>query len=411
MNFLFVHQNFPGQFRHVAAALADSPRNKVVAIGDGENIRARPRLHPAITVLGYPALRGANPSTHHYLRDYERAVRRGQAVARTALDLKKKGFSPDVVVVHPAWGEGIFLKDVFPAARHVHYFEFFYRGEGSDVGFDPEYPASFDDRLRVRVKNSTQLLSLDVADAGLSPTHWQKGQYPAAFQDRIEVIHDGIDTSAVCPDAAAELSVDDRTFTARDRLITYVARNLEPYRGFHVFMRALPAILSANPDAQVLVVGGDEVSYGRPLKGDGNYRTALQKEIGGRADWSRVHFLGRLPYAQYLAVLRISSAHAYLTYPFVLSWSMLESMSAGCALVASATPPVQEVVRDGENALLVDFFDAEGLAERISDILRHPASYRRMRENARETIRARYDLNSICLPAMQRFLTNTWLAK
>jgi glycosyltransferase involved in cell wall biosynthesis len=403
MNFLSVQQNFPGQFRHVAANLAGDERHRVVALGETENLQGRPLLHPAIRPLGHAAPPPPNPGTHHYIRDYERAIRRGQLTARAAMELQSQGFRPDVVAVHPGWGEGLFLKDIFPQARHIHYCEFFYHGEGSDVGFDPEYPASLDDRLKVRIKNSPQLIGMDTADAGLSPTQWQKAQYPASWTDKIHVLHEGIDTQHVAPDPRAELEVDGMRFRAGDPVITYVARNLEPYRGFHVFMRTLPRVLAQHPRAHVLIVGGDDVSYGvRPPEGK-TYPGILREEIGEGLDWSRVHFLGKVPYARFLSVLQVSAVHVYLTYPFVLSWSLLEAMAAGYLLVASDTAPVREVIRHGNNGLLADFFDTDTLAKHILEALNQPARFTDLRARARDHVVARYDLSRHCLPEALKF--------
>jgi glycosyltransferase involved in cell wall biosynthesis len=279
-----------------------------------------------------------------------------------------------VICAHPGWGEALFLKDVFPAAKLLLYLEFFYRAHGSDMGFDPEFPTSFDDRCRVRVRNSTQLLSLEAADAGISPTRWQRDQYPRAFHDRIHVMHDGVQSDLVCPAPVAEFVLPDGRGTLRsgDEVLTFVARNLEPYRGFHTFMRALPAVLAARPKVQVLIVGGDEVSYGRRLPDGESYRSAYLKELGSSFDASRVHFLGKVPYPRFLEVLRLSSAHVYLTYPFVLSWSLLEAMSCACAVIASDTAPVREVIKAGRNGLLVDFFAPDALAEKIVSVLENP---------------------------------------
>ncbi|MES2538793.1 MAG: glycosyltransferase family 4 protein [Pseudomonadota bacterium] len=404
MKFLLVHQNFPGQFRHLAKALADDPAHQVIGIGDAGNLEGRAPLHPGIKVFSYRPHGRGRKDTHHYLRDFEGHVRRGQSVVRAALSLKEQGFRPDVVLAHPGWGEALFLRDVFPDARHIDYFEFYYHGADGDVGFDPEFPATLDDRLKVRVKNSTQLHSLVACDQGWSPTEWQKQRFPAEFHSRIRVIHEGVDTQAIGPDAGAWIDAGARRFHAGDEVVTYVARNLEPYRGFHVFMRALPALLAQRPDAHVLIVGGDEVSYGRRLPDGQTYRQLYCEELGDRVDWPRVHFLGKLPYAAYLKVLQVSAAHVYLTYPFVLSWSMLEAMAAGCALVASATSPVQEVVRDGENGLLVDFFDGEGLARSVAEVLARPENFRAMRERARRTVVDDYDLRTHCLPRLLEML-------
>ena len=407
MNFLFVHQNFPGQFRHAARALAADPGNTVVCVGETRNLKDRPALHPAIRLLAYEPHGGGGRETHHYLREHESHVRRGQSLVRLLMGLREQGFRPDVVAAHPGWGEGLFLKDVFPEARHVQYFEYYYHGTGGDVGFDPEFPSSLDDRLRIRLKNATQLHSLVACDQGLSPTRWQYSRYPAEFRAKIEVCHDGIDTAVARPDATAGFSVDGLQLRAGDEVVTYVARNLEPYRGFHTFVRSLPRLQALRPSARVVVVGGDEVSYGRKPAEGTTYRQQYLAEVEGRVDLSRVHFTGKLPYADYLRLLQVSAAHVYLTYPFVLSWSMLEAMASGCALVASATPPVQEVVEDGRNGLLTGFFDADALAGRVAEVLARPEHWQSMRKAARDTVLDRYDLRTVCLPRILSLLTGS----
>lgn len=407
MNFLFIHQNFPGQFRHVAAALARDPSHQMVGLGDGANIRVPPQPVERLRVVGYRHEEKPNPATHHYLRDHEHHIRRGQNVARACLELVRQGFHPDVVMAHPGWGEAIFLRDVFPQARLLNYCEYYYRADGGDVGFDPDFPVDMDDRLKVRVRNNTQLQSLVAGDRGLSPTRWQHSRYPSDLARRIEVIHEGIDTATVRPDDQAQLVVDGIALRAGDPVITYVARNLEPYRGFHVFMRALPRLLARHPGARVLVVGGDDVSYGRRLPKGETYREKYLAEANAMAeaiDWSRVHFFGKLPYADYLKVLQVSAAHVYLTYPFVLSWSMLEAMATGCLLVASDTAPVTEVLKHGENGLLTPFFDHDALADRLLDVLAAPEDFRHLRDAARQTIEASYDRDRICLPAWLRWM-------
>ena len=406
MRFLFIHQNFPGQFRHVAKALADNPAHQVIGVGEARNVQGRPALHPKIQVLTYQPHGNSHAETHHYLRDYEGHIRRGQAVARLLIQLRdEKKFTPDVVVAHPGWGEGLFLKDIFPRARHIQYFEFYYQGSGGDVGFDPEFPATLDDQLRVRIKNSTQLQSLVACDQGLSPTAWQQSRFPAEFHPKIQVIHEGVDTEVVHPDPNAWISINGQRLQAGDEVVTYVARNLEPYRGFHTFMRMLPHLQALRPNARVIVVGGDDVSYGRRLPEGQTYRQRYSAEVQNQVDWSRVHFVGKLPYADYLKVLQVSAAHVYLTYPFVLSWSMLEAMAAGCLVVGSATTPVQEVVQDGHNGLLVDFFDPHALAQKLAQVLDAPQQFAPLRQQARQTAVTRYDLKTHCLPQMLACLT------
>lgn len=405
MRLLFVHQNFPGQYKHLAPAFASDPRCEVLGIGEADNLARAAGLHPRLRVIPYAKPEGAGKQTHHYLRSMEAAVRRGQSVARLALDLRKQGFKPDVICAHPGWGEALFLKDVFPDAKLLVYLEFYYRAYGSDMNFDPEYPATFDDRFRIRVRNGTQLLSLEAADAAVSPTAWQKAQFPALMRDRIDVIHDGVDVAAIAArggDQTAAFAVPgtDRILRIGDEIVTYVARNLEPYRGFHVFMRALPLILRARPHAQVVVVGGDEVSYGRTLPGGETYRQCMLKEVGSELDLKRVHFVGKLPYAQYLDLLRLSSVHVYLTYPFVLSWSLIEAMASACCLVASRTPPVQEVIEDGRNGRLVDFFSPQDIAGQVIDVLSDQASTQSLRMQARTDAYSRFDLHGVTLPRL-----------
>jgi glycosyltransferase involved in cell wall biosynthesis len=381
---LFVHQNFPGQYRHLAAHYAADAGYRVVAVGEKPNLLRQPRL-PGVEVLGYdlPEIDKVDPFNGAVVK----AIHRGKRVAAGAAHLKRQGFRPDLIFAHIGWGEALFLKDIFPDARVLLYGEFFYRPQGGDVGFDPEFPMNAEKVLRLRVMNAPLLMSLDASDWSIAPTRWQHKQFPAAYAERMSVIHDGINTDNVCP------SNEPR----EPELITYVARNLEPYRGFHVFMRAIPEIQKRRPKARIVIVGGDEVSYSPRLPPGQTYRQHLLREIEGKADLSRVHFTGRIPYAEYLALLRRSSVHVYLTYPFVLSWSLLEAMSAGCLVVGSRTPPVEEVMRDGENGLLTDFFSTARLAERIDQALSMDS--RPLREAARKTVVERFDLKRVCLPA------------
>jgi glycosyltransferase involved in cell wall biosynthesis len=404
MKFLFIHQNFPGQFRHIAKFLAQDELNQVVAIGHFPGFQGASALDAKIQFFGYKTPNASHAQTHYYLRDFEGHIRRGQEVVRVALALKKTGFYPDIIVAHPGWGEALFLQDIFPLARLVLYFEYYYHSSGGDVGFDPEFPASLDDHARVRIKNSTQLLSISSCDAGISPTLWQKSRYPIEYQSKITVIHEGIDTALVRPDPTATVTINGRVFTKEDKVVTFVARNLEPYRGFHVFLRTLSLFQAKSPLAQVIIVGGDDVSYGRRLPEGQSYRDKYCQELGEQVDWTRVYFVGKLSYANYIRVLQISACHVYLTYPFVLSWSMLEAMSVGCLVVASNTIPVTEVIEHERNGLLVDFFDTEKLSGQLATVLADPLQYEYLRTSARQTIIDRFDLNAICLPAMVDYL-------
>jgi glycosyltransferase involved in cell wall biosynthesis len=401
MKVLCVHQNFPGQYLHLVRHLGAQSQHQVVFITQRQDV-----VLPGVKKMVYKPRRTITPQVHHYLRESEAAVLNAQEVARIALDLRKAGFIPDVMLGHNGWGEIWYLKDIFPEAPLVGYFEFFYRMQGADVGFDPADPITPDTAPRLRTKNLGNLLALDTADLGQCPTEWQKSVYPRRYHPILNVIHEGIDTTIVKPDAAARLIIADKKaeFVAGEEIVTYVARNLEPYRGFPSFMRALPKVLEARPNARVLIVGGDEVSYGARLPKGETFRQRMLAELNGSLDLARVHFLGKIPYAGFVKVLQVSRVHVYLTYPFVLSWSMLEAMAAGCLVVASRTQPVQEVIQHAANGLLVDFFSHDQIADRIIDVLEDRRSFASVRQNARETIVDRYDLKSVCLPAHLRLL-------
>lgn len=399
MNILFIHQNFPGQFKFLAPALVQRSYNVVAMTMQKIDIRE----WQGVKLVPYTALRGSTPHIQPWVSDFETKVIRGEAAFNTALKLKSQGYIPDIIIAHPGWGESLFLKDVWPKARIGIYCEFFYHTQGADVGFDPEFPPKDEgDACRIRLKNLNNLLHLDMADAGISPTHWQASTFPDFFRSKISVVHDGIDTDAVAPDPETSITLNGSlTLTRKDEVITFVNRNLEPYRGYHIFMRALPEILKRRPNARVLIVGGDDVSYGaRPESGQ-KWRDIFAAEIRPKvpdADWTRVHFLGNIPYQHFIPLLQLSTVHVYLTYPFVLSWSLLEAMSAGCTIVASNTHPLKEAIMQDDTGRLVDFFDFKGLASEVCALLDDPGARARLGANARKFACENYDLKTMCLP-------------
>lgn len=398
MNILFLHQNMPGQFRHLAPALARDPAHRVVFLTRREDGEL-----PGVRRVVYRPHRLAHASTHHYLRLYENSVLHGQEVVRAGQALLRDGFRPDLVIAHPGWGEALFLRDIFPRAVLLNYCEFYYHGRGADVGFDPDSPADLDSICRARARNAHLLLSLESCDHGLSPTHWQRDQHPEGLRQKISVIFDGVDTAAIRPDPAARFTLPDGTVLTRDdEVVTYAARNLEPYRGFPSFMRALPTILAARPRARVVIVGGDEVSYGQSAPDGQSWRDRMLAEVGP-LDPARVHMLGLLGHRDFLSLLQISSVHVYLTVPFVLSWSCMEALSAGCLVVGSRTAPVQEVIEHGRNGLLADFRDPADIATRVIQALEDQAGLAPLRARARATVVARYELRD-CLAAQLRLV-------
>lgn len=339
----------------------------------------------------YPLHREGIKDQHPYLRQMETAVLHGQAVARKLMQLKRQGWVPDAIFAHPGWGETLYAKDIFPNTRLIHFCEWFYGTPNSDTNFDPEFPTAFDGLAKLRTWNALHTLNLEHCDVGVSPTEWQRSRHPQAYLSKIQLAHEGIDTNLLTPVEHAQLTLPSgHPLRKGDPIITYVARNLEPYRGFHTFMRALEKVQAAHPACHAVIVGGDDVSYGGKPKGFPTWREKMLSEV--KLDPQRTHFLGKVPYDIYRKVLQTSAAHVYLTYPFVLSWSMLEAMASGCLLIGSRTGPVEEVIEDGINGLLVDFFDAGAMADRIAESLERREALQPLRKAARQTVIDRYSL-------------------
>jgi glycosyltransferase involved in cell wall biosynthesis len=403
MNILFIHQNFPGQFKFLAPALVKQG-HKVVGM---TMQKTESREWQGVRIVPYHNSRGTTPNIHPWVSDFETKVIRGESCYRTAIKMKEAGFNPDVIIAHHGWGESLFLKEVWPRSRMGIYCEFFYRAHGADAGFDPEFPSrNTDISCSLPLRNLTSLLHFDMAEAGLSPTHWQASTFPEEFRSRMTVVHDGIDTRAIAPNLGVGLTLNGTlNLTRKDEVITFVNRNLEPYRGYHIFMRALPDILKRRPHARILIVGGDDVSYGsRPTveeHGGQKWKDIFISEVRPQisaTDWGRVHFLGNIPYNYFIPLLQLSTVHVYLTYPLFLSWSLCEAMSAGCAIVASDTQPLHEAIKHDETGRLVNFFDTEGLANEVCALLEDQSLRQRLGKNAREFAISNYDLNTVCLP-------------
>ncbi|MGE0053132.1 MAG: glycosyltransferase [Hyphomicrobium sp.] len=403
MRILFVHNNFPGQFKNLAPALIE--RGHTV-------VGLTPTTNP--NTISLPAVkytwreRRFEAADFRLAETYAQMTRRGEAVAAVALELRDRhNFVPDVVFGTPGWGETLFLRTVWPDARHLLYGEFYYGPDDPTFGFDPEFSTASTANRIMRTAGSAHLVMASVeADKILTPTQWQARSHPAFLQDRISVIHEGIDTAFASPDNAASIQIPETSHTAKagDEILTFINRNLEPARGFHIFMRALPAVLDARPNARAVIVGGDGHSYSNPPPDGKSWKQIILDEVGDRLDMSRVHFTGKIPYRTFIDLMKVTRVHAYLTYPFVLSWSMLEAMSAGAFVIGSRTPPVEEVISDGVNGQLVDFFDVDGWSRAMIAALSKPEDFVGLREAARRTIVERYDLRTKCLPAQLAFV-------
>lgn len=407
MNILFIHQNFPGQFKHLAPELVKAGHT-VTALTLAKTTAAR---WNGVNLVSYELNRGNAKGAHPWTVDFESKVIRGEACLLAALNLKGQGYIPEIILAHPGWGESLFLKEVWPEARLKLYCEYFYQSRGGDVGFDPEFSSSDPtDAARVALKNANMLLQFQNADAGLSPTHWQANTFPLHIRDKITVTHDGIDSEVLSPNPSATFLLDNgQTLTRDDEVITFVNRALEPYRGFHTFMRSLPRLLTARPNAQVLIVGGEGVSYGAQPPHGKSWKTILCEEVlpqltSQQSD--RIHFLGTIDYPRFIKLLQVSRVHVYLTYPFVLSWSLLEAMSVGCSIIASDTQPVREAIKHEETGLLVDFFDHSALADSVSKLIEDEGTRVRIGGAAREFAINNYDLVKHCLPGQIQWLLN-----
>ncbi len=407
MKILFIHQNFPGQYKHLAPLLARQG-HQCVAL----TLRVKePGWWQGVRLLPYKLRDRSAQNVHPWLVDLDSKVTRAEGCLAGAIELQKAGFSPDLILAHHGWGEPMFLRDLWPEARMGLYCELYHLSDYPHNNFDAEFEKpSLITQLKLRLKNLNNHLHFPFATAGISPTWFQANTFPAEFRDKITVSHDGIDTRSAVPDPDVRLSIPGKVdVTRNDEVITFVNRNLEPYRGYHRFMRALPRLLKERPRAQVLIVGGDEVSYGARAPDGKTWKQIFIDEVRGQipdADWARVHYLGRIPYDQFLQLLQVSRLHVYLTYPFVLSWSLMEAMSIEAAIVANDVDPVRELIDHDVHGRLVDFFDTDSLVREVCALLDDAEARARLGKAARQRIVTQYDLDDICLPRQLEWVSS-----
>jgi len=385
MKILFIHRNFPAQFRQLATYLAQDRNNQVVYITGGKDFEI-----PGVNKVLYAPSREPKPETHHYMKFYEESILHGQAVLRTGIQLRAQGFIPDVIIGH-SWGQSMFIKDIYPEVPYIAHIEWFYNCENSDIDFTSQ--PEIDIKARTRVKNSHILVDLYSCDKVITPTKWQLQQIPKEFHTKASVIHEGVNTAFFNRDDNAVLNLPHITLTKNNEIVTFATRGMEPYRGFPQFMEAASIIQKRRPNCHILIGGEDRICYGPKLPEGKTFKGLMLERF--EYDHSRLHFTGGLPYVEYLKLLQVSSAHIYLTYPFVLSWSMLEAMATGCVLLASDTPPVKEVVQNNHNGLLFNFFSPEEIADKVDEVLNNKQNYEHLRINARNTIVENYDFNEL----------------
>ena len=398
VNILFVHQSFPGQYRHIINALAAQKKHTLVAVG----INAPTEIIPkGVHYIRYQLEKGTSQEIHPLVAETETKVIRADACAKTAFKLKEKGFVPDIICAHPGWGEALFIQDIWPESPILSYQEFYYVARGVDYDFDPEFQSdlTWEKCAKVRMKNAHSQLNLESSRWNVTPTEFQRSTFPVNWQSKISAIHDGINTTIAAPSKSPmQLILPDKTLVqSGDPIVTFINRSLEPYRGCHSFIRSIPTIHNLNPEARIVIVGSTKgVSYGKPCN-KGEFKDQFLKEIKGNYNPKNIHFTEKLPYDQLITLFKISVAHVYLTYPFVLSWSLLEAMSSECAVIGSKTAPVEEVIQDSVNGLLVDFFQPKAIGEAVCTLLRDRKLAKQLGKNARQSILQNYSLE-VCLP-------------
>lgn len=395
MNILFLHRDFPGQFKYLAPEIAKNPLNIVLFITPEDKIPSVAGINKLVYKVPTPYV-----NCHPYAKAFEEDVRHGRAAAEIAVAMKQKGIIPDIIIGY-SWGLTMFMKDVFPDVPVLNYFEWFWNPQGAVIGFDGQEP-TLDYKSKLRAGNSRTLIDLCSCDAGITPTEWQKQQFPKDFHDKIKVIHDGVDTETCKPDENASFFIKDKNLmlTKKDEIITYATRGMEPYRGFVQVMEAIEKLQKIRPNAHFIIGGEDRVCYGEKLS-HGSYKQMMLKKLN--IDMSRVHFVGGLTFNDYLKILQISSVHIYSTMPFVLSWSILEAMACGCCIVASSTEPVLEVIKDNENGLLFDFYNVDELVKKVDYALKNKEKMKEIRKNARQTVLEKYDLKD-CLAKQLEYM-------
>ena len=397
MNILFVHQNMPGQYRELVQWLAAQGGHRIYFLTQRRNA---PSFDGVKTCI-YKPHRTPAKDAYGLSKVWEAATGAGFGAATAARRLEKdEGFTPDIVIGHVGWGELTFFKQVWPDVPIIGFFEYYYNMTGGTVGFDPADPPSEHAPFLMHARNAVPLANIETVDLGQCPTQWQNDRFPKRFHEKFYVCHDGIRTDLLQPDLTAQVGLGrlDKPLTAQDEVVTYVARNLERTRGFHTLMRALPRIQRERPNARILVVGGNDVSYGGKAKTPGGLRAEMEAEVGTDLNWDRLHFLGQVPYDNFCKLIQISSCHVYLSMPFVLSWSLLEAMSMGARIVASDVASVREAVTHGETGMLVDFFDHDALAAQVVDMLARPDDHAHLGGAARAHAVAQYDFLTKCLP-------------
>ena len=391
MHVLFIHQNFPAQFGHIAAYLARTRQFRCTFVS-----QHAPGTADGIERIQYHIRGGATEQTHFSSRSFENATWHSHAV-HDAL-AARPDIQPDLVVAHSGFLSTVLLRELYDCPI-INYFEYYYLTKGGDMDFRPDFPYPVVNRLRARMRNATLLLDLEECDAGYSPTRWQRSLFPATYQSKIRTIFDGIDTTFWRPLGAVPRRVGNWVIPDEMKIVTYVSRGLESIRGFDIFMKVAKRLCERRRDVVFFVVGDDRICYGGDAEFTGS--NSFKQWVLARDDYdlSRFVFTGLLPTPQLVTLFALSNLHIYLTVPFVLSWSLMDALACGTTVLASDTPPVREMIRHEENGLLADFFDIDRMVELAGKVLDDPGAYRPLGQAGVQMIQSRYSLD-VCLPRM-----------
>jgi glycosyltransferase involved in cell wall biosynthesis len=403
MQILFIHQNYPAQFGHLAHYLAERHGHDCLFLS-----QKPPDPSGPVRRLQYQTRGGATERSHYCSRTFENGIWHAHGVYEALA--ARPDLRPDLIVGHSGWGTTLFLRELYTCAV-INYFEYFYHPHQSDMDFRPEFSPETLAFLRARSRNAMILLDLHYCDRGYSPTHWQHERLPAEYRDKVAVLFDGVDTQFWRPAAVADRRVGGWEVPRGCRLVTYAARGLEAMRGFDVFLKIAQRLSALRSDVVFAIAGEDRVCYGDDLRYTGGRPVKDYLLSQGNYDLSRFHFLGLLPPADLTRLFNLSDLHIYLTVPFVLSWSLIDALACGCTVLASDTAPVREVIRHDEGGLLCHFFDVEGFVRLALQVLDDPVGYRaRLGGAARSLVEQRYGYD-VCLPRLGEFFAATVAAR
>jgi glycosyltransferase involved in cell wall biosynthesis len=391
MHVLFIHQNFPAQFGHIASFLAQRHGFRCTFLS-----QQAPGISGGVERIQYQIKGGARMENHYCSRTFENAIWHSHALYE-ALEARPD-IKPDLIVAHSGFLSTIFLRELYECAI-VNYFEYYYRTRGADMDFRPDFPYPAINRLRARARNAVALMDLENCDIGYSPTRWQRSLFPRIFQDKIRTIFDGIDTGIWRPLTGVPRRLGDRVIPDGMRVVTYVSRGMESIRGFDIFMQVAKRLCERRSDVLFIVVGEDRICYGGDEEFTGKKSFKEWVLARDQYDLSRFVFTGPVPIGTLVQFFALSDLHIYLTVPFVLSWSLLDALACGTTVLASDTAPVREVIENDKTGLLHDFFDVDGLAEMANKVLDAPQNYKHLGKAGIELVRQRYSLE-VCLPRM-----------